>query len=125
VQFPENPNALITADMGLMNRAITNLLDNAIKHTPEGGKVTISSIQNGEDVVIEVSDTGAGISKEDIPLIFDRFYQVDKSRSNGTGAGLGLSIAQKIFALHNADLSVESLLQKGTTFRVSMPSEMG
>lgn len=125
VQFPENPNALITADMGLMNRAITNLLDNAIKHTPEGGKVTISSIQNGEEVFIEVSDTGPGISKDDIPLIFDRFYQVDKSRSNGTGAGLGLSIAQKIFALHNANLSVESLLQKGTTFRVSMPSQLG
>lgn len=125
VQFPDNPNALITADMGLMNRAITNLLDNAIKHTPEGGKVTILSVQKGEDVVIEVSDTGAGISKEDIPLIFDRFYQVDKSRSNGTGAGLGLSIAQKIFALHNADLSVESLLQKGTTFRVSLPSQLG
>ena len=124
VIFPENPNALITADMGLMNRAITNLMDNAIKHTPEGGKVTISSIQNGEDIVIKVSDTGSGISKEDIPLIFDRFYQVDKSRSNGSGAGLGLSIAQKIFALHNANLSVESLLQKGTTFRVSMPTRI-
>jgi len=124
VIFPENPNALITADMGLMNRAITNLMDNAIKHTSKGGKVTISSIQNGEDIVIKVSDTGSGISKEDIPLIFDRFYQVDKSRSNGSGAGLGLSIAQKIFALHNADLSVESLLQKGTTFRVSMPTRI-
>jgi signal transduction histidine kinase len=75
-------------------------------------------------VVIEVSDNGPGISKDEIALIFDRFYQVDKSRSNGTGAGLGLSIAQKILELHNADLSVESLLKKGTTFRVSMPSQM-
>lgn len=123
--FPDNPNTRIIADMGLMNRAITNLIDNAIKHTPEGGKVSVTSIQNGEDIILEVSDTGEGISQDDISLIFDRFYQVDKSRTNNTGAGLGLSIAQKIFSLHNADLSVESLLQKGTTFRVSIPSDIG
>ena len=120
--FPENPNSLITADMSLLNRAITNLIDNAIKHTPEGGKVSIISTRNGEDVVLEVSDTGEGISTEDIPFVFDRFYQVDKSRSNGSGAGLGLAIAQKIFALHGASLSVESPGVDGTTFKVSIPS---
>jgi len=121
--FPENPNSLITADMSLLNRAITNLIDNAIKHTPGDGKVSIISTRNGEDVVLEVSDTGEGISAEDIPFVFDRFYQVDKSRSNGSGAGLGLAIAKKIFALHGASLSVESPGGVyGTTFKVSIPS---
>ncbi len=121
--FPENPNSLITADMSLLNRAITNLIDNAIKHTPEGGKVSIISTRNGEDVVLKVSDTGKGISAEDIPFVFDRFYQVDKSRSNGSGAGLGLAIAKKIFTLHGASLSVESPGSvDGTTFKVSIPS---
>ncbi|TVP98034.1 MAG: sensor histidine kinase [Balneolaceae bacterium] len=122
VVFPKTPNALITADMSLLNRAITNLIDNAIKHTPEGGKVSIISTQNGKDIVIEIIDTGVGISADDIPLVFDRFYQVDKSRSNNTGAGLGLAIARKILQLHGAEIVVNSVENKGTTFRVAIPT---
>lgn len=120
-EFPRNPNALIEADISLMNRALTNLIDNAIQHTPKGGKVTISSIKRGEDFVVEISDTGCGISEEDLPHIFDRFYQADKSRSQKQGAGLGLAIAHKIFSLHGAEVMVSSIENKGTTFRVAIP----
>jgi signal transduction histidine kinase len=121
-RFPRNPNALIEADINMMNRAITNLIDNAISHTPEGGRVSVSSIQNGKDIVLEVADTGSGIPEEDLPHIFDRFYQVDKSRPDKNGAGLGLAIAQKIFKLHGAEVMVNSKANTGTTFRVNLPS---
>lgn len=120
--FPETPSALIEADIGLMNRALTNLIDNAIDHTPEGGKVTVSTTRRGKDMVLEIKDTGAGIPAEDIPRIFDRFYQVDKSRTNNNGAGLGLAIAQKILRLHGAKVNVNSAENKGTTFEVAIPS---
>ncbi len=120
-EFRENPNALIEADISLMNRALTNLIDNAIHHTPEGGKVSISSIKSGKDFVLEVSDTGCGIPEEDLAHVFDRFYQADKSRSEKQGAGLGLAIAQKIFRLHGAEVIVSSIENKGTTFRVAIP----
>ena len=120
--YPENPHAQIYADISLLDRALSNLIDNAIQHTPEGGTVTIRSIQNGKDISLEISDSGKGIPESDIPHIFDRFYQVDKSRSNSSGAGLGLSIAQKILELHGAKITVQSLLNKGTTFKILMPS---
>ncbi|MFU8812472.1 MAG: sensor histidine kinase [Balneolaceae bacterium] len=121
--FPDKTSALVYADISLLDRALSNLIDNAIKHTPEGGTVSINSIKDGTDVVVEISDTGVGISEEDLQNIFDRFYQVDKSRTPGSGAGLGLSIAKKIFELHNARVSVKSLVNKGTTFRISIPTQ--
>ncbi len=119
--FSKNPNALIEADISLMNRALTNLIDNAIQHTPEGGKVTIGSIKSGKDLVLEISDTGDGIPADDLPHVFDRFYRADKSRSEKQGAGLGLAIAQKIFKLHGAKVSVNSIENQGTTFSVAIP----
>lgn len=123
-QFPGNPNSLIEADISMMNRAITNLIDNAITHTPAGGEVTVSSIQNGKDIVLEISDTGVGIPETDLPHIFERFYQVDKSRTDNNGAGLGLVIAQKIFNLHGAEITVQSSANEGTTFRVNFTSSI-
>lgn len=120
-EFPKNPNVLIEADISLMNRALTNLIDNAIQHTPKRGKVTISSVKRGQDFVLEVTDTGSGIPEEDLPHIFDRFYQADKSRSQKQGAGLGLAIAQKIFTLHGANVKVSSIENRGTTFSVAIP----
>lgn len=120
-EFPKNPNSLIEADISLMNRALTNLIDNAIQHTPEGGKVNISSVKSGRDFVLEISDTGIGIPAQDLPHVFDRFYQADKSRSENQGAGLGLAIAQKIFRLHGAEVMVSSIENQGTTFRVALP----
>jgi len=120
-EFPKNPNTLIEADISLMNRALTNLIDNAIEHTPDGGKVNISTVKSGQDFVLEISDTGCGIPEEDLPHVFDRFYQADKSRSENQGAGLGLAIAQKIFRLHGAEVMVSSIVNQGTTFRVALP----
>ncbi|TVR16386.1 MAG: sensor histidine kinase [Balneolaceae bacterium] len=120
-EFPKNPNTLIEADISLMNRALTNLIDNAIQHTPEGGKVTISSVKSGQDFVLEMSDTGIGIPEKDLPHVFDRFYRADKSRSEKQGAGLGLAIAQKIFRLHGAEVMVSSVENEGTTFTVAIP----
>lgn len=120
--LPNEPLKLVNADIALMERAISNLIDNAIKNTPEGGSVTITPSNSKNKVQIEISDTGIGISEEQISRIFDRFYQVDASRTPGTGAGLGLSIAQKILELHGSELSVKSMMNQGTTFSFSLLS---
>jgi signal transduction histidine kinase len=120
--FPENPHAKVYADIGLLDRALSNLIDNAIRHTPKGGTVTIRTVQDGRYINLEISDSGKGIPESDLPHVFDRFYQVDKSRSNSTGAGLGLSITQKILELHGAAISVQSFLNRGTTFKISIPT---
>lgn len=119
--FPEHPNTYITADIGLLNRAIANLINNAIEHTPAGGTVSITFTKDGKDVRLEVCDSGEGIPEADIPHVFDRFYQADKSRSNDSNAGLGLAIAQKIFNLHGGKISVDSPVGTGTTFKVWIP----
>ncbi|CAN5341404.1 ATP-binding protein [soil metagenome] len=120
--FPDHPNSYITADIGLLNRAISNLISNAIEHTPKGGSVTVTFTRDGKDIRLEVTDTGSGIPEADLPHIFDRFYQADKSRSSESNAGLGLAIAQKIFSLHNGKVAVESPGGHGTTFKIWIPS---
>jgi signal transduction histidine kinase len=122
--FPEQPNTYITADIGLLNRAIANLINNAIEHTPAGGTVSITFTKDKTDVRLEVCDSGEGIQESDIPYIFDRFYQADKSRSNDTNAGLGLAIAQKIFNLHGGKIAVDSPVGTGTTFKVWIPESV-
>ncbi len=115
---------LVNADISLVERAISNLVDNAIKHTPSGGKVQVNPDKKGPGVEISVIDTGQGIPEEDLPFIFDRFYRVDKSRSRSKagGAGLGLAIAQKIVELHGSKLDVESTLNRGTKFSFILPA---
>jgi len=115
---------MASGDIGLVERAMSNLIDNAIKYTPMGGTVTISARWDGNQVQIGVSDTGIGISEDDIPHIFDRFYIADKSRHDSTSGstGLGLAIAKKIVELHDSVLSVQSRLNAGTTFSFSLPT---
>ncbi len=115
---------LVKADIALMERAIGNLLDNAIKHTPEGGSVSITPVHHKGVVTFKVTDTGVGISEADQDRIFDRFYQADQSRGS-SGAGLGLSISQKILELHGSELRVKSALKKGTEFSFSLQSLKG
>jgi len=112
----DEPINLVYADIALMERAISNLIDNALKHTPKGGTVSINSTNENENVSFTISDTGNGIKEENIQRIFDRFYQEDPSRTVGNGVGLGLSIAQKILELHGSKLSVDSSSDKGTSF---------
>ena len=123
--LPDEPLKLVNADIALMERAISNLIDNAIKNTPEHGQVSIAPANSGNKVSVEIKDTGIGIAEDQIARIFDRFYQTNSSRTNGSGAGLGLSIAQKILELHGAKLSVQSVVNKGTTFHFSLLSYSG
>ena len=100
---------------------VANLLDNAIKYTPLGGTVGVSvSGKDGETVVISVKDTGIGISSEDLPRIFERFYRCDQSRSEA-GTGLGLSLARAIAKAHGGDIAVASRPGEGSAFTVTIP----
>jgi len=101
--------------------AITNLVNNAIKFTPQGGRVSVSVLQQTDELLICVSDTGMGIPKEAIPKIFDRFYRVHHPGKQIPGTGLGLAIVKKIVAMHGGRIEVESELNRGTTFTVFLP----
>ncbi len=106
----------VAVDIALMERALTNLLDNALRYTPEAGKVSVTLTLDNGAVQVEVKDNGPGIPPEDLPHIFKRFYRVRKSRSSGDGAGLGLAIASRIIALHQSQLQVASAPGKGARF---------
>jgi len=109
----------VNADIGLIERLIANLLDNAIRHTPSGGEVKLRLRQNGNLVNIAVADTGEGIEEDEIKHIFERFYRASKERDS-EGSGLGLAISKRIIALHNQDIKVRSEVGKGSTFSFSL-----
>jgi signal transduction histidine kinase len=114
---------VIAGDAGMIQRLLSNLLDNAIKYTSIGGQVveiSLSPIKERE-VTLTVKDTGIGISAEDLPRIFERFYRGDRSRSE-PGTGLGLSLARAIAHVHGGDITVESRLQEGSVFTVTLAS---
>jgi len=111
---------LVNGDVHKIQRMIANLLDNAIKYTPLGGEVTVSLKQHDRRVDIAIQDTGIGISDEDIPHIFERFYRCDKSRTR-SGTGLGLTLAKAIALSHGGDITVKSSLGKGSTFTIELP----
>lgn len=120
IEMPERIG-MVKADIALVERAISNLIDNAIRYTPEGGKVRIVTTETDDAVAVEIEDTGVGIPADDLPHIFERFYRVEKSRSKDPGrGGLGLAIAKKIFDLHGSTLDVRSILNQGTTFSFSL-----
>jgi len=108
----------VSFDSDKMVQAMTNLISNAIKFTPEKGSVTVSARRHGEDLAISVSDTGMGMPKEALSKIFDQFYRVHQQNQQIKGTGLGLAIVKKIVDAHNARIEVESELEKGTTFTV-------
>ncbi|SHH52244.1 two-component system histidine kinase PnpS [Tepidibacter thalassicus] len=115
-------NIIINGDKYKIEQVLQNILTNAIKYTPENGIISIDVKKQKEYVIISISDNGIGIPKEAIPRIFERFYRVDKARSRDMGGtGLGLSIAKHIIEEHKGDISVESELGKGTTFKIKLP----
>ena len=121
---PSEEIPLVYADISLVERVLQNLISNAIQYTPVGGRVSVElKGDHDEQVQVEVTDTGAGISAQDLHHIFDRFYQSGQVRSQRKGGlGLGLAIAQKIVALHGSELQVRSEVGTGTTFWFSLPA---
>lgn len=112
----------INGDKIRLRQLLLNLLDNAIKFTPENGRVTLELIRRNGEAQIIVTDSGIGIPEEDLPRIFDRFYRVEKGRSREMGgSGLGLAIAQWVVQAHNGSIEVQSQPHKGTTFTVHLP----
>lgn len=110
------------ADEELIKRMILNLLDNAVKYTPEGGEISLALEKHNGSAEIVVRDTGIGLSEGDQLRVFDRFYRVDKARSRALGgAGLGLSIVRTIVEAHGGEITVESTPRHGSTFTVSLP----
>jgi two-component system sensor histidine kinase ResE len=102
-------------------------LDNAIRHTSLGAQITmkleLQMNQEGQSVIIEIEDQGQGITAEDLPFIFERFYKADKARTRGTstGTGLGLAIVKNIIESHHGSVHVQSIVGKGTTFTITLP----
>lgn len=120
-QVPDTPIEVL-GDEEALCQVVSNLLDNAIKYTPQGGRVWVRLHLQGNDVVIEVQDTGVGIEPKDRERIFERFYRVDKARSRELGGtGLGLSIVKHIAIAHGGRVTVDSIPGTGSTFRVFLP----
>lgn len=116
------PQAVILSEARRVDQVLFNLLENAVNHTPEGGSLRISAAPEDSDVVVTISDTGIGISKEHLPRIFERFYRVDKARSRETGGtGLGLAIVKHLIATDEGEIAVASTVGEGTTFTIRYP----
>jgi two-component system sensor histidine kinase VicK len=114
----------ILGDRSRIEQVLLNIISNAVRYTPEGGRISVRAGREDDTVWMEVADTGIGIPPEDLPRIFDRFYRVDKARSRASGGtGLGLSIAKDIVVRHSGNISVESTVGKGTTMTVKLPIE--
>lgn len=118
------PGLQLWADPEKANLVFANLLDNAVKYTPEGGRIVLRAFDDGRHTVVQVEDTGIGIPREDLPRIFERFYRVDRTRSRQLGGtGLGLSIVKHVMEAHGGSITVESEIGKGTRFIAAFPKE--
>ena len=113
----------VAGDIALIERVMDNLIENALRHTPAGGTVTVAVQPLGEALAVQVIDTGSGITAEDLPYLFERFYQSDRMRTQG-GAGLGLAIARRIVELHGRTIRAASGDGQGTTFAFDLPVAM-
>ncbi len=120
---PGNTLALVHGDIGLLERVLENLIDNALRHTARGGRVSVDLNPAGDHVTVRVADTGMGIPPERLEHIFDRFYRDETGTDDGTHhAGLGLAIARRIVELHGSTIEVSSEVGKGTAFMFDMQS---
>ena len=106
----------------LLEQAVVNLIDNAVKYSAEGSTVVVTLEERGDEVVVSVTDEGQGIAREHLPRLFERFYRVDKARSRDLGGtGLGLAIVKHVAQIHGGRVSVDSVLGRGSTFRIHLP----
>jgi two-component system sensor histidine kinase BaeS len=111
----------IEVDPERMAQVLNNLVSNAIRHTPRDGRVTLSAAQQNGDILLSVTDTGSGISDDDLPYIFNRFYRGDQARRQNGESGLGLAIARSIVHAHGGTISADSAIGTGSTFTVTLP----
>lgn len=119
--YPVN-SIWVEIDTDKMTQVVDNIVNNAIKYSPDGGQITVSMKTTDTQLIVSISDQGLGIPKKDLPLIFDRFYRVDKARSRAQGGtGLGLSIAKEIVKQHNGFIWAKSEYGKGSTFTIVLP----
>lgn len=118
-KIPEKP-VFVSADIGLIQRVLENLIDNAIKYTPEGGQVEVVLGTDESSVATVIRDSGQGISEEEAQHVFERFYRIEKHRDED-GSGLGLAIVKRIMQLHNSSISVSPAPDKGTIFSFDLP----
>ncbi len=118
VDFEVNASEMgtVKVDVALMERVIQNLVDNAIKFTPQGGTVAVDIVKNKGAFQVSISDTGIGIGEQSLPFVFDRYKKLDSDSKNDTGAGLGLAIVKRILELHGIEISVSSSKDEGTKF---------
>lgn len=134
----DSSSPVLWADPVRLRQAIGNLVSNAVRHTPSGGRVTVRAYGAGastdaatageesEEVVVEVADTGSGISAENLPHVFDRFWRAEKSRSRRTGgSGLGLAIVRKLVEAHGGSVSAVSVEGQGSVFTLRLPADPG
>lgn len=116
--------ATVFAERHYLENVWENLLTNALKYNQRGGDVHITCKEKGDDVIVQIVDTGIGIAKEKLPFVFNRFYRADEARNSDiSGTGLGLPIVQQIVALHDGTVNIESKLHVGTTCTVILPRQ--
>lgn len=126
LKYDSVPSAImVEADKQKLERVMINLVSNAIKYTPEGGMVTITTAVNGRDAIFSVSDTGYGIPPDELPLIFDRYSRVKKHQQLAIGTGLGLAVVKTLVEAHQGKITVESEVDVGSTFTVRFPIKPG
>jgi two-component system sensor histidine kinase/response regulator len=118
----KEPLGLVNGDEGTLNEVVVNILGNAIKYSRGGSEVSIRAEKSADEVLIAVSDSGVGISREDLPHIFNDFFVGKSERGGERGSGIGLAIARRIVEAHNGSITVESELGKGSTFVIHLPS---
>ena len=117
-------DVFLSGDRALVKELIRILIDNALKYTPEGGTITLGCHSSKQNIILSIQDTGIGIAHEHIPHLFERFYRIDEARNKSTGGtGLGLAIASQIVKVHDAQISVTSELNQGTTFLIFFPKK--
>ncbi len=126
LQHEAEPGLTVIGDQTRMMQLLVNLIDNALAHTPSGGRVLVTAFRDMSSIVLEVLDTGTGISPEHLPHVFERFYRGDRNGpSRRSGAGLGLSLCLSIVRAHGGDIHIANKPGRGTQVTVRLPLRMG